>query len=302
MIRTTSSGFSSAFLFSIGRNNSRVSQLMEQISQQKRIIRPSDDPLASAQVSRLRSRQNTLGQYQDNIKSLQGNLNTQETTTGSVEQELLSILDKLREAANSYHGQKDMNSYAADISSSIKTVVDFVNSKDDSGRYQFSGTLTDKKPLEKDGSGNWVFKGNHEKTQAMISDNVMMDVNIDLTSVFGNDLSALNNLQKLVTKMEDPNGVPEDYLKDFTSVIGDIEKAHSATGTMFNELGSRQNNIKLVQDSHSDHDMINQNMIGDLEGLDLPGSMMELEQYKMAMMASYQSYNKIANLSLFSQG
>ena len=69
---------SNAMLSQLGTNGNRVAKLMEQLSSQKRVNVPSDDPVAASRLVQLGREQAAIKQYQSNITSLSGALSVQE--------------------------------------------------------------------------------------------------------------------------------------------------------------------------------------------------------------------------------
>lgn len=85
-MRVNSLSFSSTMLHNLGRNSSKLNKLMTQINEQKRVINPSDDPIASTQIAQIRREQAAIGQYQRNIERLGHSLSQQETLVDSASQ------------------------------------------------------------------------------------------------------------------------------------------------------------------------------------------------------------------------
>lgn len=298
-MRISSFSFSNTMLSNLGRNNVQLNKIMTQIAEQKRITKPSDDPIASTQIAQLKREQAAISQYTTNIDRLSGNLAVQETQVSAVSDQLLAILDRLREANNSDLGPSDMQGYATDMRSGMESLVGLLNTQDESGRYLFSGTLTNEKPVTQDANGNWVFNGNSETTSTLVGSGILEESNIDLVSIMGGGLDVLNDMEALLVKMDDASVDPASYLNEISTMIGKMGKAHSNSGALLTELGGRQNHIKLMSNTHADNKMINETLIGGLQGLDMAEAYTQLSNYTVASQASYQSYMQIANLSLF---
>lgn len=302
-MRVSSSGFSNTMLNSIGRNNSQLMKLMTQMNEQKRIINPSDDPIASTQLSQIRREQAAIGQYQTNITRLGHSLGQQETLVDSSSKQLLSMLDKLREANNSSNGAVDMGGYATELASMKEMLVEQLNSRDESGRYLFAGTKTNQQPVVRDATtGEWVFAGNHETNSTPVANGVLMKSNTDLSAAFGDDLKMLNQLESLLSKMSDPTVAPESYADEISAMIGQVQTTSDNVSAIFTELGGRQNNMALLEEAHADNKMIHDEVAGELEGLDVATAMTALDRYTVSSQYSYKAYGQISQLSLFNLG
>lgn len=300
-MRVNSLSFSNTMLSNLGRNSTKLNKLMTQINEQKRVITPSDDPIASTQIAQIRREQAAIGQYQRNIERLGHSLSQQETRVDASSDQLLSMLDKLREANNSSHGAVDMAGYATELSAMKDMLVEQLNSRDESGRYMFAGTKTNQQPVVRDATtGAWVFAGNHESNSTPIGHGVLMKSNTDLAAAFGNDMKMLNDLESLLTKMADPLIAPDTYASELTAMIGSVQRTSDNVAGIFTELGGRRNNMTTMDEAHLDNKTIHDEVAGQLQGLDMATAMVDLNRYTVASQASYKTYNQIATLSLFS--
>lgn len=299
-MRVNSLSFSSTMLNNLSRNSNKLNKLMTQINEQKRIINPSDDPIASTQLAQIRREQASISQYQTNIDRLGHSLSQQETLVDASSQQLLNMLDKLREANNSNLGAADMQGFASELSAMKEMMVDLMNSRDESGRYLFAGTKTNQQPVTRDATtGEWVFTGNHESNSTPIAHGVLMKSNTDLAASFGNDMAMLNQLESLLTKMSDPTLAPESYFGDISAMIGQVQSTSDSVASIFTDLGGRQNTMTLMQEAHLDNKTIHEWVAGELQTLDMANAMLDLNRYTVASQASYKTYNQIATLSLF---
>ncbi|MRS19714.1 flagellar hook-associated protein 3 [Enterobacteriaceae bacterium RIT692] len=300
-MRINSSSFSTTMLNSINRNTVQMNKLMSQISAQKRILTPSDDPIASTQIVQMRREQAVTGQYQTNIERLTHSLRQQETLVDSTSTQLLGMLDKLREANNSSNSKADMAGYAAELVSMKEALVERLNGKDESGRYLFAGTKTNEKPFVRDAAtGEWVYAGNQNSNYTPVGNGSEMRSNTDLATAFGGNLETLNDLEDLLTKMSDPALSHDDYADDLTAMLKQMQSTSDNVAAVLTDIGGRQNNLTSLQDAHTDLQILNEEMLDGLQGLDFAKAFTDLSRYSTATQATYQTYQQIANLSLFS--
>ncbi|OON38762.1 hypothetical protein BTJ39_16875 [Izhakiella australiensis] len=287
---------------SYASRNTHMNKLFNQLEQHKRILVPSDDPIASAQVLLLRRGIADADRYQSNIDNLSSHLSQQEIQVSGSNEQLLAILNSLREANNSALSSADMNGYAVSIRANISALVGMANSSDENGSYFFSGTLTDKVPLVRGSDGKWLFQGNHNSAATPVGSSNSVENSVDLVSVLGSDVSVLNNLEDLLSKMDDPALNASSYLSDISSMIEQVNGAFSDSASILTELGTRQNILTQMDEAHEDNLTINQTMVDDLEGLNYPAAQMELQKYMMATQMSLKNFVRILNLSPFAQG
>jgi flagellar hook-associated protein 3 FlgL len=87
-----------------------------------------------------------------------------------------------------------------------------------------------------------------------------------------------------------------------TAMIGQVQGTSDNVAAIFTDLGGRQNNMTLLDEAHQDNKLINDEVAGELEGLDVASAMTALNGYTMATQYSYKAYGQISSLSLFNLG
>lgn len=299
-MRTPGVTFSNNMQNLLGNNQMRLNKLMTQIGEQKRVTVPSDDPVATTHIGLLRRELAINSQFQQNINRLASNLSLQETHINAINQQLLSLLDRLREANNSTLGAGDMQGYASMMRAQLSAIVGQINASDENGRYLFGGTRTDRPPLVQDASsGRWFYQGNEESRATQVGHGVEMPVNTALQGVFGPDFATLNQWQALIEQMDNSTLDPTRYMAEIGELQQAIQLSSDRAAALYSDLGGRQNNLTLLANAHVDNSTISQQVIGELEALDMGEAVMRLNQHQLGTQASYKSFNQIAGLSLF---
>lgn len=98
-MRVTQGLMYNAFVDNMNRNLSGLMESNIQGSSQKRVNRPSDDPVASGRILTTRNTLNTLELYEDNMKSAQGWLDMADSMLSSTNGGLTTLLTRLTELA-----------------------------------------------------------------------------------------------------------------------------------------------------------------------------------------------------------
>lgn len=295
---------SNAMLAQLGTNGTRVAKLMEQLSSQKRVNVPSDDPVAASRLVQLGREQAAIKQYQSNITSLSGALSVQESHITALSNQVLSVSDKLKLANNSTLSEKDQESYGAELASMLDSLVASMNSKNENGSYLFSGTQTNSETVTFDeASGQYVFGGNNNTRETIVANGVSITENTNVSGAFsgsGNDLEMLNKLKLLSDKMKDPNFDYADYKDELSAMIDTTQNTSDNLGALFTDLGGRQNRLTLINDAHSDVSLSNAQVETDLNAADSATTTINLQLYMTSMQITNKSYSMISQLNLFS--
>jgi len=295
---------SDAMLAQLGVNGTRMSKLMEQMSTQKRINVPSDDPVAATRLVQLNREQAAIKQYQSNITGLSGALSSQEAHVTAMSNQLLSMNDKLLAAANGTHSTEDMAGFGAELSSMLDSLVASINAQNESGGYLFSGTKTDTKPVVWDETqGKYVYQGNSGSRETTVANGVNVTENTHVVGVFsgsGDDLEMLNKLKALSDKMQDPNVPAGDYQDELNEMISLSGNARDKVAAIFTDLGGRQNRLTMLSDAHTDVSMANDQVVRDLSDTDWATTSINLQLFTNSVQITNKAYSMISQLSLFS--
>ena len=294
---------SNAMLAQLGANGTQMAKLMEQLSTQKRVNVPSDDPVAASRLVQLNREQSAIKQYQSNISGLTGALSIQESHITAMSNQVMAMGDKLKLANNSSLSQKDLAGYGEELGSMLDSLVASMNSKSENGSYLFSGTMTGSKTVEVDENGQYVFGGNENSRETVVANGVSITENTNISKAFsssGNDLDMLNKLKELSEKMQDPNANYADYKDDLSAMIDMTQSTSDNLGALFTDLGGRQNRLKLIDDAHTDVSLSNAQVETDLNAADSATTTINLQLYMTSMQITNKSYSMISQLNLFS--
>lgn len=120
------------------------SLLMEKMSTQKRINRPSDDPVGATRVLNYGSVRESIAQYQRNIENANAWLKITETKLQSVQ----DLIARAKEAGLNDQSSQTRQVLAQTVGAIIEELQSLANSKF-GDRYLFAGTATDTEPFRR---------------------------------------------------------------------------------------------------------------------------------------------------------
>ncbi|OVZ88979.1 flagellar biosynthesis protein FlgL [Yersinia alsatica] len=291
---------------SVGNSNSEREKLMKQINSQLRVIVPSDDPIASTWMGQLEQEQSAINQYKQNISRLNNSLTKQEKSVTALKNELGDIKDELLAAVNDSRGNLDMASYGNSIEARLESIVTFLNAKSGEGRYIFSGTATGTQPIRYDASNKaYHYDGNSDYRETITANGINVRENTHLQEAFGlqssGNMGTLSKLKELCNEMK-TNPDKASYANDLQDMLGLMDDATNYMAATETELGSRQNRINLLSDTHERNEEANNDIARNLVGLDeiqTQAMMLEMQAHQNALLSTFKMYNQVNNLSLF---
>lgn len=302
-MRITNAQITATMHNSMNGNSAQLGKIMQQLATNKRLLLPSDDPIASVRVMRVQREEASLEQYRKNIDNVSGSLSTQEANLTSMSDAMLNVRDRLLWAANGSNTSEDLAAIAGELENLEKTLFSAINVRDEEGRYLFSGTLSDTPAATYDtATETYSVTGNDKHRQAAVANGVLLAENVTAHSVFGAGLDMLNELHGLVATLNDPLLDASDpaVRAQIETTINQLDTTHNKLLATVTELGGRQNTLTLLSDSNDEVSLVNKKIEGELSNLDYAGATIDLNNYQLALQATQKTYLKINQLSLFS--
>ena len=236
-MRLSSAQIYTTGLRGITNASSEVARTQEQIASGQRVLKPSDDPVASARILELESALTSSKQYQRNIDNVEGRLERAEIQIDNVE----GVIDRVRElviqAGSGALSNQDRRQITVEINQRLEELVDLTNARDESGNYIFSGFKTNTEAFSAVGD-NYAFQGDEgvrfeqvanglkiassESGKALFADIATVNNNV-VVSASANNSSDVQVGRGLVVYQTAFDAVfPEDYaiiFNDTTSVV-----------------------------------------------------------------------------------
>ncbi len=199
--------------------NSQLQKTQMQISTGKRLLTPSDDPVASARVVQLNQELSLNKQYQSNIDMAENRLTLQDDLLGSVNDILYRVRELTTQAGNGALSPEDKNTIAAELRQRLDQLAGMMNSKDASGEFMFAGYQGKQAPFVKDVSGHYRYQGDEGQRYIQVDKSVTVATSENGKSLFMDVPSA----QKAFTTSASPANTAQPPATISTGQIVDQE-------------------------------------------------------------------------------
>lgn len=155
----------------------RLSKLSDQINTGLRVLTPSDDPIASAQIELINQRISFTEMLQKNRQSVESGLSYQEGILGNTVATLQSLREIQIQAGNSAYTEEDRKALGIEAKSLLIQLQDYANSKDSNGNYMFSGAQSATQAISLNASGNYVYNGDNTQRFQAITGSLQIAIN-----------------------------------------------------------------------------------------------------------------------------
>lgn len=133
-------------------------QIQQQISSEKKVNSPSDDPVAASQIDLMKKRINFTERLQLNRQNVDGMLRYEEGILSN----MANVMQRIRElqvaSGNSALSENDRKGMAIEAKNLLQELQSLANTQDSNGDYIFSGSKTTTEAISQDITGQYIYK------------------------------------------------------------------------------------------------------------------------------------------------
>ncbi|KQV61722.1 MULTISPECIES: flagellar hook-associated protein FlgL [unclassified Duganella] len=300
-MRIASSQFQASMNRSLQINQSVISKLTEQMATGNKIQVPSDEPIANVRLSRLRREENIVSQYVDNISAVKIRLSKNETYLGSMVDDMGAARDLFVWASDGSNTPADLNSMVNSLVALRDSLYFNGNTKDQEGKFIFSGTLTSTAALSYDATqplgARYSYTGNNGTQEVVVGNGITQPANV---TVQGID-TYLNQLDQAISMLGSPTVSASDPALQavLKTALDGTDTALNQVSSKIAQFGGAQNVMETLANNHGNVSLSNKIAITDIAQLDYGLAATQLSGYNSALQATYQAYSKVSGLSLF---
>ncbi|OCH98139.1 flagellar hook-associated protein 3 [Legionella jamestowniensis] len=176
-------------IFMRGLNNMLAQQmetlkLQQQMSSQKKLQSPSDDPITASKIDLMKQRINSTERLQKNRDAALGAISYEESTLSN----MINVLQRVREiqvqAGNTSLSEADRKALGEEAESLLGQLQGLANTQDSNGYYLFSGGKTSTQAITRDVGGQFVYNGDETQRFQAISGGLNVAVNDNGSDLF----------------------------------------------------------------------------------------------------------------------
>jgi len=295
--RVTEGSIHNRVLANLQRNLAKGAKIQEQLSSGKQLNRPSDSPAGTVSALQLRSESLTSQQYKRNHEDGMGWLSTLEDTLGSSSTLTNRARDLTVQALNiNSNGALAGEALAGEIDQIRETLISQANTRY-LDRPVFGGNTADAVAYDKDGK----FTGNSFDPSAgpttsvsrTVGNGVKVRVDMTGTEAYGDDATGLFKvLENISASIRSGDGT------GLATNLTQLDKAADRLKSAVSEIGSRYNRITQMKDSAQDRLLSVTSQLSDIEDIDLPKTIMDMQLQETSYQAALAATAKVIQPSL----
>ncbi|WP_230483918.1 flagellin N-terminal helical domain-containing protein [Sphingomonas sp. Leaf21] len=272
---------------------SKANDLMTQNATGKKLLKPSDDAAASAQVAALDRADADAEVYKGNLSLAKSVLQQVDTTLGSIGSQLQTAVELATKAANGTLNDYDRSVLGDQLSAVRDQLVSLGNTRDIRGQPLF-GTVDGTDAVQ---AANGSYSYTAPKTSAVpIDRDQSVEITVGAERVFksgSNDTFAV--LNNLITALKTPGG-SSDTIRNS---IDQLNAANDNVGAVQASIGARETRVELQQTMLDTASTDRATLRSNVADADIASNIAQLQQTMTVLQATQASFTKLSGLSLF---
>lgn len=168
----------------IQKQQADVLRTQQQVATGRRLLTPSDDPVASSSVLELTQYMYVNEQNGSNANVATSKLRMEETSLTDVGNLIIDVKTLAVNAGNGSLSQSDEMMLAEELKSRYQALLGLSNATDENGQYMFSGYMGATVPFSETSPGNVVYNGDQGQREVRISAGRQVPVSDSGANVF----------------------------------------------------------------------------------------------------------------------
>lgn len=194
-----------------------------QLSTMRRVVTPSDDPVASARALEVSQSKSINTQYVTNRSNANASLSLVDNTLANTDDLLQEVKSKIVAAGNPGFTLADREALAKELEGRLEDLLGQANATDGTGAYLFSGYKSDIQPFTRSATGA-TYNGDQGQRELQVASSRKLATSETGSAIFESNITGNGTFQTSV----DPN----NYTRGGTGIIspGVVKTPSAVTG------------------------------------------------------------------------
>lgn len=286
----------------------------EQMSTGKRVINPSDDPIAASQAVVLSQAQAENSQFALARTFATQKVSLEENVLNQVTTAIQSAQEKIVSAGNGTLSDDDRASLATDLQGIRDQLMNLANSTDGNGRYIFAGFKTETAPFAQ---ADGTYNGGSENITQQVDTSRSMVIGHTGDKIFNNitsnavpepnngtsETNLFRMLDSAIASLNSPVG-DDATLKEQSKAV--IDKTNRGLKNSLNnvlsvraELGTQLSELSSLDSLGTDRALGQTQQMSNLVDVDWNAAISSYVMQQAALQASYKAFTDMQGMSLF---
>jgi len=279
-------------LGNLQRSRSQILIAQDQISSQRKVSNPSDDPSAFGQIVLDKSALSQTAQWTRNIDFGTARVDAADQALGQVQNLITRVRELTIEASSDTTSADGRRTIAKEVRQLQRQLVQLGNTEV-AGQAIFAGTKTDISPFVITSGDTVTYQGNSETQSIAVSENQTVQILVPGSSMFtGSSTNIFDSLRDLLTALEgnDRNGIQAG--------LGNLDLATAQISDAQGTVGALANRLHVTHDALDTATLTISKAISDNQDADLAKAIAQLSLQQVSVQAASQAFARIFDTSL----
>lgn len=194
-----------------------------QLSTGRRVVTPSDDPVASARALEVSQSKEMNTQYVTNRSNAKSSLSLVDNTLANTDDLLQEVKSKIVAAGNPGFTLADREALAKELDGRLEDLLGQANATDGTGAYLFSGYKSDIQPFTRSATGA-TYNGDQGQRELQVASSRKLAISETGSAIFESNMTGNGTFQTSVD--------PANYTRGGTGIIspGVVKNPAAVTG------------------------------------------------------------------------
>ncbi len=279
-------------LGNLQRSRLQMLTSQEQISSQKRVTNPSDDPNAFGQIVLDKSALSQTTQWIRNINFGTARVDAADHALGQIQNLITRVRELTVQASSDTTSAEGRQSIAKEVRQLQRQLVQLGNTEV-AGQAVFGGTKTDVQPFTITSGDTVAYQGNSETQSIAVGENQTVQILVPGSSIFtGSTTNMFDSLRDLLTALEGNNR------SGIQAGLGNLDLATAQISDVQGTVGALANRLQVTHDALDTATLTITKSISDNQDADLATAITQLRLQEVAVQAASETFTKIFDSSL----
>jgi flagellar hook-associated protein 3 FlgL len=183
-MRVSSNQFQQAAINSMLEQQAKLSQVQQQVATGRKIVKPSDDPVAASKIIKLNDVMKNIEQFKANIDSARARLSVEEGILANVGDAYHRVRELTIQANNDSQTNETRGFIAQEMEQLQEELIGLANSSDSNGEFVFAGNKGSFKPFSRNNEGGFDYHGDDGQRFTQIGPRRQIAMNDSGSNVF----------------------------------------------------------------------------------------------------------------------
>lgn len=274
-----------------------LSRTQQQIASGRRILSPSDDPVAAARALVVTQSQALNTQYGTNRGYAKDALTSIDGTLASVTNLIQDVRTTAISAGNGLLNDAERASMATELQGRLDQLIGLANATDGQGNYLFSGFQTATPPFVQT-AGGVQYQGDQGQRQIQVDAARKMTVGVPGQAIFqGGGQDLFKTLNDLITQLNTPGTA--GLSAALNTATGNLDLALNNVSSVRAAVGTRMQELDSLDSAGADKGLQYSQTLSTLQDVDYTQAVTELSKQQLTLEAAQKSFAQTSSLSLF---